>query len=149
MQIISIFVSKFGFIENLIKNSGSDPNLEWWKFPVNRAWVLLLFTLYKMLGYIIMIMASFWLNALMSGTSVCEWLLLYTVCPRSSDPIYIVNSYTNGSLLRGHTVIPTSYRSSTESLRKWSLTKWNKMAVIVKTRYLEGWIWIDFFLFYP
>ena len=29
---------------------------------------------------------------------------LITVCPRTSDPLYIVSYYINGSLLLGHTV---------------------------------------------
>ena len=30
---------------------------------------------------------------------------MYTVCPRSSVPFYIVIKYVNGSLLLGHTVV--------------------------------------------
>ena len=34
---------------------------------------------------------------------------IITVCPRSSDPFYIVSYYKNGSLLLGHTVISVIY----------------------------------------
>ena len=35
----------------------------------------------------------------------CDWLeRLNTVCPRSSNPFYIVSNYKNGSILHGHIV---------------------------------------------
>ena len=35
----------------------------------------------------------------------CIALSTFTVCPRSSDPFYIVNYYINGWLLLGHTAV--------------------------------------------